>query len=106
MAHAESPVRAMLSAATPGTSRATSTVRADGSTTPLSIGILRRLRDGVAAPELLDHRRQPVGPEHAPLVVDDEVVAEREPEAAEERLQLRQRRRDRAAAARRRPPRR
>src|SRR5262249_8286022 len=39
IAHAESAVRAMLSAATPGTSRATSTVRAEGSTTPLSIGL-------------------------------------------------------------------
>ena len=74
----------MLSAATPGTSRATSTVRADGSTTPLSIGFRVRLRDRIAAPELLDDRGEPVGAEHATLVIDDDVVAEREPHAAEE----------------------
>src|SRR5881409_2509769 len=39
IAHAVGAVRAMLSASTPGTSAATSTVRADGSTAPLWIGL-------------------------------------------------------------------
>ena len=65
IAHAEGAVRAMLSAATPGTSR-DHVHRARRRQHHAALDrVLRRLRDRVAASELLDHRGEAVGAEHA-----------------------------------------